>query len=48
MGLAACHIEDQVPEKRCGHLENKELISTSEMVKKIKDRLVQEKIETFQ
>ena len=37
MGLAACHIEDQIPEKRCGHLENKELISTSEMVKKIKE-----------
>ncbi len=36
MGLAACHIEDQIAEKRCGHLENKELISTNEMVKKIK------------
>ena len=28
MGLAGCHIEDQIAEKRCGHLENKELIST--------------------
>ena len=37
LGLAGCHIEDQIPEKRCGHLENKELISISEMVKKIKD-----------
>ena len=36
-GLAGCHIEDQIAEKRCGHLENKELISTNEMVKKIKD-----------
>jgi len=36
MGLAGCHIEDQIAEKRCGHLENKELISTNEMVKKIK------------
>ena len=35
-GLAGCHIEDQVSEKRCGHLDNKELISTDEMVKKIK------------
>jgi len=36
-GLAGCHIEDQIAEKRCGHLDNKELISKSEMVKKIKD-----------
>ena len=35
MGLAGCHIEDQIAEKRCGHLENKELISTKDMVKKI-------------
>ena len=35
-GLAGCHIEDQVAKKRCGHLDNKELISTDEMVKKIK------------
>ncbi len=35
-GLAGCHIEDQIAEKRCGHLENKELISTKEMVNKIK------------
>ena len=36
-GLAGCHIEDQIAEKRCGHLDNKELISKKEMVKKIKD-----------
>jgi len=35
-GLAGCHIEDQIAEKRCGHLDNKELISKDEMVKKIK------------
>ena len=34
-GLAGCHIEDQINEKRCGHLDNKELISKEEMVKKI-------------
>jgi len=34
-GLAGCHIEDQIDEKRCGHLDNKELISKEEMVKKI-------------
>ncbi len=36
-GLAGCHLEDQVAEKRCGHLDNKELISIEEMVKKIKE-----------
>ena len=36
-GLAGCHIEDQIAEKRCGHLDNKELISKDEMVKKIKE-----------
>ncbi len=35
-GLAGCHIEDQIDEKRCGHLDNKEIIPTEEMVKKIK------------
>ena len=35
-GLAGCHIEDQVDEKRCGHLDNKELITKSDMVRKIK------------
>ena len=36
-GLAGCHIEDQVEQKRCGHLDNKELISKEDMVIKIKD-----------
>tara|TARA_B100001123_G_scaffold335110_1_gene378628 strand:- start:558 stop:1454 length:897 start_codon:yes stop_codon:yes gene_type:complete len=35
LGLSACHIEDQIDEKRCGHLDNKEIISTKEMIKKI-------------
>ncbi len=34
--MAGCHIEDQVDEKRCGHLDNKEVISKEDMVKKIK------------
>jgi len=46
-GLAGCHIEDQVAEKRCGHLENKELISTNEMVKKIKDSIKARKDKNF-
>jgi methylisocitrate lyase len=36
-GLAGCHIEDQIEQKRCGHLDNKELITKEEMVIKIKD-----------
>mgnify|MGYP001403438317 FL=1 len=34
-GIAAVHIEDQIERKRCGHLDNKELISKEEMKKKI-------------
>ena len=47
MGLTGCHIEDQIAEKRCGHLENKELISTNEMVKKIKDSVDSRKDKNF-
>ncbi|MBC7743346.1 MAG: methylisocitrate lyase [Bdellovibrionaceae bacterium] len=36
LGLAGCHLEDQLNPKRCGHLDNKSLISTSDMTKKIK------------
>ena len=36
VGLSGCHIEDQVEQKRCGHLDNKEIISMNIMVKKIK------------
>ena len=47
MGLAGCHIEDQIPEKRCGHLENKEVISISEMTKKIKEAVSSRKDKNF-
>lgn len=36
LGLSGCHIEDQINPKRCGHLDNKELVSVSDMVKKVK------------
>jgi len=32
----AIHIEDQVEAKRCGHLPGKQLVSTTEMVARIK------------
>ncbi|SVB53575.1 uncharacterized protein METZ01_LOCUS206429, partial [marine metagenome] len=46
-GVAAVHLEDQVAQKRCGHLDNKELISTNEMVNKIKECIKAKKDENF-
>ncbi len=46
-GVAAVHLEDQIERKRCGHLGNKELISTDEMVKKIKECVLAKKDENF-
>lgn len=38
-GVAAVHIEDQVSQKRCGHRPNKEIVSTNEMVDRLKAAL---------
>ena len=46
-GLAGCHLEDQIAEKRCGHLDNKELVSKEEMVKKIKESVQARKDKNF-
>ncbi len=46
-GLAGCHLEDQIAEKRCGHLDNKELVSKEEMVKKIKESVQAKKDKNF-
>lgn len=35
-GAAACHIEDQVGAKRCGHRPGKEIVSREEMVDRVK------------
>lgn len=35
-GAAAIHMEDQVGAKRCGHRPNKELVTTAEMVDRLK------------
>ncbi|QLL06412.1 methylisocitrate lyase [Mycobacterium vicinigordonae] len=35
-GLAGCHLEDQVNPKRCGHLDGKAVVSTGEMVKRLR------------
>ncbi len=36
LGLSGCHLEDQQNPKRCGHLDGKALVDTSDMLKKIK------------
>ena len=46
-GLSGCHLEDQIAEKRCGHLDNKELVSKEEMVKKIQDSVKARKDKNF-
>ena len=35
-GVAACHLEDQVLPKRCGHIAGKAVISADEMIGKLK------------
>jgi len=34
-GVSAIHIEDQVTPKKCGHMENKQVVPASEMAEKI-------------
>lgn len=36
MGIAACHIEDQVNPKRCGHLDHKSVVPTDVMIQRLK------------
>ena len=47
LGLSGCHIEDQIDEKRCGHLDNKEIITIKEMLKKIKTCVESRKDKNF-
>ena len=46
-GVAAVHLEDQIEQKRCGHLDNKELISKEKMVSKIKECVSSKKDKNF-
>ena len=46
-GITAVHMEDQIERKRCGHLDNKELISTDLMVKKITECVSSRKDKNF-
>ena len=47
LGLSGCHIEDQIDEKRCGHLDNKEIIPLATMVNKIKTAVKTKKDKNF-
>ncbi len=46
-GVAAVHLEDQIEQKRCGHLDNKELISKEKMIDKIKECVSARKDKNF-
>ena len=46
-GITGVHIEDQVSQKRCGHLENKELVTKEEMINKIKECVNSKKDKNF-
>ena len=46
-GISGVHLEDQIERKRCGHLENKELISSEQMVIKIKECVNAKKDKNF-
>src|SRR3546814_13470966 len=35
-GIAGCHLEDQVFPKRCGHYDDKAIVSQAEMAQKIR------------
>ncbi len=47
VGVAAVHIEDQVGTKRCGHRPGKEVVSTEEMVDRIKAAVDARQDESF-
>jgi 2-methylisocitrate lyase-like PEP mutase family enzyme len=46
-GVAAIHIEDQVFPKKCGHLENKELVSREDFIAKIRAAAAARKSKDF-
>ncbi len=46
LGLSGCHLEDQMNPKRCGHLDNKTLVPTDDMVKKIKAAVTGKKLDS--
>jgi len=47
LGLSGCHVEDQIDEKRCGHLDNKKIIPLAKMTNKIKTAVNAKKDKNF-
>ncbi|KAB8027734.1 methylisocitrate lyase [Fluviispira multicolorata] len=45
MGLAGCHIEDQINPKRCGHLDGKAVVSQKDMVHKVTAAILGKKLD---
>ncbi|AQA25918.1 methylisocitrate lyase [Rhodococcus sp. MTM3W5.2] len=46
-GIAGCHLEDQVNPKRCGHLDGKAVVSTAEMVRRLRAAVSARRDPTF-
>ncbi|MGW6377269.1 methylisocitrate lyase [Rhodococcus sp. NPDC055112] len=46
-GIAGCHLEDQVNPKRCGHLDGKAVVPTSEMVRRLRAAVSARRDPTF-
>jgi methylisocitrate lyase len=46
-GLAGCHLEDQINPKRCGHLDNKEVVPVEEMTRKVRAAAEAKRDENF-
>jgi 2-methylisocitrate lyase-like PEP mutase family enzyme len=46
-GVSAIHVEDQVSPKKCGHMENKQVIEASEMVEKVRAAVEARQSENF-
>lgn len=46
-GIAGCHFEDQVNPKRCGHLDGKAVVTTDEMVRRLRAAISARRDENF-
>jgi 2,3-dimethylmalate lyase len=46
-GVSAIHVEDQISPKKCGHMENKQVIEASEMVEKVRAAVEARQSEEF-
>ncbi|HEY1824442.1 MAG TPA: methylisocitrate lyase [Acidimicrobiales bacterium] len=46
-GLAGCHLEDQVNPKRCGHLDEKQIVGRDEMVRRVRAAVSARRDENF-